>query len=729
MDRGKSRNDESADDFIMIDDDHNLPFRPRSAAPEETVAVELHPLDNSDAFIVSVQTPKIPKDGGKRASCDVVLVIDVSGSMRGAAPVPEAENEDEKEAAGLSILDLTKHAARTVLETLGKDDRLAIVTFSDDAKIVQKLVQMTPQGKQTAWKRIDGLQTESCTNLWAGIRCGLEVFEQTKSMGNIQGLFVLTDGMPNHMCPQQGYVAKLEPMLSKLAEEKACTPTIHTFGFGYSLKPGLMPSIAEVGNGAYSFIPDAGMIGTVFVHSVANLYTTLGTSATLKLEVPKRLTLQPTPGIAFEPGRKGIKLNLGNLQYGQSRDLVVACSGIAADAVIHANLDYKLPNGDSQTYQSVAYFSEKTQLRPAIVDYHMSRAQICGFLSSLFPVKKNGEHGTLQDKKEVTQARSRLDAVVSAIQSLQTKHDPLVKALLEDLVGDDPAGQISKALMWSDQKNYWMKWGRHYLPSLLHAHQRQICNTFKDPGPLMYGKDSPLFIQCRAELDAAFDNLPPPKPSRPLRVVPVYDRNGTMTGTRTRAHRQVSMGSYNSNTAPCFEGDSRVTTADGSAIPIKHLTAGISVWTPMGARRVVAVVKTRVRYQDGGQLCRVGKLLVTPWHPLKHDGRWVFPQEIAADTEAFQGDVYSILLTPSRHAAAHAIEVGGQICVTMGHGITRRLHDARSHAFFGNYRRVMMSLSRLPKGKYGHLKCGGLQRNVVTGLACGFMPPQASKTG
>lgn len=36
--------------------------------------------------------------------------------------------------------------------------------------------------------------------------------------------------------------------------------TIHTFGFGYNLRSGLLKSIAEFGNGDYSFIPDAGMI-------------------------------------------------------------------------------------------------------------------------------------------------------------------------------------------------------------------------------------------------------------------------------------------------------------------------------------------------------------------------------------------------------------------------------------------------------------------------------------
>jgi hypothetical protein len=33
----------------------------------------------------------------------------------------------------------------------------------------------------------------------------LEVFALTSQVDNIQGLYILTDGMPNHMCPKQGF--------------------------------------------------------------------------------------------------------------------------------------------------------------------------------------------------------------------------------------------------------------------------------------------------------------------------------------------------------------------------------------------------------------------------------------------------------------------------------------------------------------------------------------------
>ena len=37
------------------------------------------------------------------------------------------------------------------------------------------------------------------------------------------------------------------------------------------------------------------------------------------------------------------------------------------------------------------------------------------------------------------------------------------------------------------EQEYYVKWGRHYLPSLARAHLLQQCNNFKDPGVQGYG--------------------------------------------------------------------------------------------------------------------------------------------------------------------------------------------------------------------------------------------------
>ena len=90
-------------------------------------------IPDSSSLLYSIQPPQDPPINFQRASVDIVLVIDVSGSMFMEAPLLDAQ--DSSESAGLSILDLVKHAALTILETLNQGDRLALVTFSDNAQV------------------------------------------------------------------------------------------------------------------------------------------------------------------------------------------------------------------------------------------------------------------------------------------------------------------------------------------------------------------------------------------------------------------------------------------------------------------------------------------------------------------------------------------------------------------------------------------------------------------
>jgi Mg-chelatase subunit ChlD len=162
------------------------------------LSLEIHPLPEEDGVLISVHPPKEPSRAIKHVPCDIVLVIDVSGSMGCQAPVP-AEDPSKAEQNGLTVLDLTKHAARTILETLDENDRLGVVTFSNQAEVVQKLIPMTEANKKAAWSRIDGLRVDSMTNLWHGILEGIKLFNGNERSKSVPAVMVLTDGMPNHM--------------------------------------------------------------------------------------------------------------------------------------------------------------------------------------------------------------------------------------------------------------------------------------------------------------------------------------------------------------------------------------------------------------------------------------------------------------------------------------------------------------------------------------------------
>lgn len=96
--------------------------------------VSVHRVDR-DSLIVKVVPPAEPVANGTRAPIELLLLIDVSGSMDNLAPVPSSGEGEKSEQEGFTVLDLTKHAVYTIVESLNQHDTLCVITFSTDCKV------------------------------------------------------------------------------------------------------------------------------------------------------------------------------------------------------------------------------------------------------------------------------------------------------------------------------------------------------------------------------------------------------------------------------------------------------------------------------------------------------------------------------------------------------------------------------------------------------------------
>jgi hypothetical protein len=161
-----------------------------------------------------------------------------------------------------------------------QNDRLSIVTFESEPSIVFPLTAMDDGGRSNALIAIEKLRTLGGTNLWDGLKAGLQVLtEGQRTIGSNAALFLLTDGCPTDK-PSGGHLSTL----TQYKTETNFTCSVNTFGFGYELKSDLLESLAEIGNsGSYAFIPDGSFVGTVFVNAISNLLTTAATN--LKLSI------------------------------------------------------------------------------------------------------------------------------------------------------------------------------------------------------------------------------------------------------------------------------------------------------------------------------------------------------------------------------------------------------------------------------------------------------------
>jgi len=292
--------------------------------------------------------------------------------------------------------------------------------------------------------------------------------------------------------------------------------TVSTMGFGYGIDSPLLADMAKHGSGSYSFIPDAGFVGTIFVNLMSNLLVTMAQQVSLVLEPDEDAVIKYIYGDfkVTEVGSGSKQVDLGTLQYGQSKDIIVQMCLKTQGAYLIAQASYELPGSSGHREQTDSVEARTQTIEGDIkqVPPQLFRAKFVDTLASAL------------------QASQRKDAAAMlADLSREIKQCPNINGYLSDLL-QEIEGEASAAL--ADDSAF-QKWGRHYLPSLLFAHRLQICNNFKDPAVQHYGGD--LFKCIQDFADEQFNTLPPPQP----RVRP------SLVRTTTAPAAPVNMASFN----------------------------------------------------------------------------------------------------------------------------------------------------------------------------------------
>mmetsp|Transcript_91680 Transcript_91680/g.258852 ORF Transcript_91680/g.258852 Transcript_91680/m.258852 type:complete len:681 (-) Transcript_91680:215-2257(-) len=660
-----------------------------SIALSVTPGAKLENRTNGVPVLVSVQPPA----GTVRTPSDICCVIDVSWSMSMLATVAGGES-------GLSLMDVAKHAVNTVINTLGPEDRFALATFCGEAKLILPLRKMDEDGKKLAAEKCEAITFGSATNLWAGLKLGLDTLAPDGGE-RFSHMILLTDGDTQFkeavMPGLQGYKSK--------GGRLPCT--VNCFGFGYEIDSVMLLEVANFCDGSYAFIPDAGFVGTVFVNSMSNLLVTMGVDSCLKLTEGNGAEIVGVVGQSGEVIAGSATLQLGALQHGQSKDIVVIMNIPAepSSPYLHASLEFRMvQDRKSMTVKAegVGHGEAKDFAR---VVHHLNRSKFVEACQVAIEQAKSGSF-------EAAQATmSNLARVVGESASVE---EASTKALLEDI-----AGQASEAV---SKEEYFTKWGLHYLASIMLAHRMQQCNNFKDPGVQVYG--GAVFNDVRDLADDVFNTLSPPKITPAayrykgkgvlLRATPAFS---SMPSSAARI-APSSMAAFNDRYAGCIDGSSRARLASGELRRVDDLTKGDHL---TGAGGVVGEVHCVAKCPcNGGRALFVelpGGARVTPFHPVFIEGAWRFPVEVADPEETCCEAVYSVLL----HGASELV-VEGTPCVALGHGID---DGAAKHPYFGTKSKVIADLSRFPGFEAGlvELPQEAFLRDSETGLVKSIRAP------
>lgn len=585
--------------------------------------IELKTSRNNNIVTVSVN----PINGKVEVPNELVIVIDVSGSMNAAAYVEQDKRQID---VGFTILDITKHAIKTVIESLNNNDKISIVTFSDTAKVVCGMTNITNSNKTYLKSLVSNLRTEGCTNVWAGLSMGLKQFSNIEN-NNVcnKSLMFMTDGIPSeHLLPPRGIVESLNRSLKSMTIK----PTIYTFGFGYSLDTKVLADIANSGNGTFSFIPDSGFVGTIIIHAMANIKTACGTNTNVKITTNGDTKIKKIYGYN---NTNCVKLN--TINYGQNKEFAIEFENDKPDYSIE--LEYN------------SYTNNITIVKAIEEDY--------------------------KDNTDIIMRLEFVELLQKIIDTMPNKNtasiyinDYITKYNNDSLIVNDLKDQVIMAI---STDAIYGKWGKNYLYSLMFAHKEQRCNNFKDKSVSVYG--GTLFNELVDKIDEIYANMEPPKPSNQVRNCDVSTKSNGITKNPTTDGVLQFKQSFHNASGGCFHENSDVHVYPNNIKKCKEIVKGDMVFTNYNYSKVLCVIKIKCNNNISNMVMYNEGLTITPYHPIMCD-EWRFPITLIDSEDVYCEYMYNFVLENK-----HIIVIGNTMCATLGHGFTD--NDVIKHDYYG----------------------------------------------
>lgn len=306
--------------------------------------------DGAKLLLVGLKAKDI--DMSKREPLNLVFLIDVSGSMF---------SEDK--------LPLVQKSFTMLTENLGEDDRISIVTYAGEDKVVLKGTSGADKEKITA--AINSLEASGSTYGEAGINRAYELAEKYFINGGNNRVILATDGDLNVGLSSQEELTKL------IEEKRESGVFLSVLGFGTgNYKDARMEALADSGNGNYAYIDSELEAKKVLVEEMAGTLYTVAKDVKIQVEFNPanvrgyRLVGYENRALADrdfaddtkDAGEIGaghtvtalyeLILNDGStydpdLKYQQPTEMPVSFNNFYGDELLTVSLRYKQPDGDT----------------------------------------------------------------------------------------------------------------------------------------------------------------------------------------------------------------------------------------------------------------------------------------------------------------------------------------------------------------------------------------------
>ncbi len=179
--------------------------------------------------------------GPRQAPLSVHVALDVSGSMDGAS------------------IDSARKAVEALVDRLGPDDELSLVTFANEATLVVPRGPVGPRRAPIVWQ-IHAIAAGGGTNLSAGLDRAYGQARASTADGAL--VLLLTDGRANEGDTDQ------DSLVARSAAARQDGIRTSTFGLGSDFDGPLLELLADRGEGRAYELDDPAKIAPAFVREI-----------------------------------------------------------------------------------------------------------------------------------------------------------------------------------------------------------------------------------------------------------------------------------------------------------------------------------------------------------------------------------------------------------------------------------------------------------------------------
>lgn len=255
--------------------------------------------NNSVYLYIDIEADKI-EEKSSRTPMNISIVIDRSGSM----------GEKKK-------LEYVKKAVDYIIDEVGSDDYVSIVTYDDYVDVLQK--SQVIRDKYELREKINSLKPGGFTNLSEGMFEGYDQVNRAYMRGYVNKVFLLSDGLANRGITDR---YKLANMVKEKNRKDGIT--ISTFGVGNEFNENLMTDIADYGRGNYYYIKNSSDIPEIFATELKGMRNLVGQGTKMKVRFPgDKLKVSKVFGYPYEVEGDQVTIDFKDVFSGQKKSVLI----------------------------------------------------------------------------------------------------------------------------------------------------------------------------------------------------------------------------------------------------------------------------------------------------------------------------------------------------------------------------------------------------------------------